>query len=213
MTIEKFDEMIRKSKEALDAVNAEIKALLQRDSEIDAEIAAAAEAGDVALYKANKAAKDDVAISLHVKRTRADKLSKPVTKEDAFAAWDNYVGGHNKKLKKALADFAAERDKFNAMYAALVDLQNEACVAREHLAAAVDVDPDSFKMDTIPCASGLETLGLLSLGGSNIKDPDANYYLACYSRKTGRNLLALYGGGREPETLKVTRVVHMKRSV
>lgn len=213
MTVEKFDEMIRKDKEAREAVGAEIKALLRRDSELDAEIAAAAEAGDVELYKVKKAEKDDVAIALHVKRARADKLSKPATKEDAFAAWDNYVGGHNKKLKKAVAEFEAEREKFNAMYAALVDLQNDACVVRERLAAAVDVDPDSFKMDTIPCATGVSALGLLNLGGISSKDPDANYYLACYSRKTGHDFVSLYDGRQEPEAFKVARVVHMKRSV
>ena len=191
MTVQKFDELVKKDKELLEKLSADIAALLAREAELDAEMSAAAEAGDDVLYRAKKKEKEDVSDSIFVKRSFKDKLSPSVDKDMAIEAWKDYTKDYNKRMQKAIDDFAAAKEKFLSMYAEMIDFQEDACLTRERLSAATGAPVNSFAMLTIPYKSGRGDIGALDLFGVSIADPDACYYLSDYSIKTGiKNLSA-----------------------
>ena len=87
MTVDIFDERVKKDKEKLANLEAEISALMAQEAELDADMTAAANCGDEALFKAKKAEKEGVSDSIFVKRSFKDRLTSSVTAEDARAAW------------------------------------------------------------------------------------------------------------------------------
>ena len=206
MTVEKFDEMINKEKSEIESMRAEISRLLQREAELNAEMNAAAESGNVELFKAKKAEKDDVSASIYVKRSCLDKAKGTDHRAEAVEAWNTFAAEYNKKLKNALADIGKQKERLCSLYSDAVDLQNAALTIRERLADAVGMDSKTkFNMDFIPCAAGIEAFGLLSLSGVSVKDPDAVYYLSCYSQRNQKRLVAY--SEVEPEVDRIFKVV------
>ncbi len=190
MTVQKFDELVKKDKELRDKLSADIAALLAREAELDAEMSAAADAGDDVLYRAKKKEKEDVSDSIFVKRSFKDKLSPSVDKDSAAAAWKDYTKDYNKRMQKAIDDFADAKEKLCALYSEMIDYQKDACSTRERLASATGTPVESFVMLTIPYQRGLNVLGALKIANVNLIDPDACYYLSVYSKKNGVNNLA-----------------------
>lgn len=210
MTIEKINELVAQSKKKKEELTAEVDALLFQEAALDAEAHSAADSGNVELYLAKMEEKDKISKTLFVKRNFLDKQALAVTKEDCRAAWENYVPGYNKRLQKALADFADEKAKLCRLYSAAVDLQREALAVREHLAETVGDNKDSYTMEFIPVRNALSN-GNLRLGGFNCCDPDANYYLSDYAMRNNVSL-APFGGVPNPEAERITSVVVMHKS-
>ena len=128
-------------------------------------------------------------------------------KNEAKEAWADYSGDYNKRMKKAVSDFKAEKEKFLKMYSDMVDMQREALATRRRIARIAEADENSFSMEFIPCRSGINTAGLLRLGGFACMDADAAYYLAHHCEKNNKNLV---GGGypdRDREEARISCVV------
>lgn len=199
MTIDAFFAADKKRRENLDA---EIKELLQRIADLEADAGAAAAAGDAVTYKAKLQAKADAETDLFVKRT-----CLTVTLDDAMSAWDNYVPGYNTSLKKAIAAYEEKKAALLKAYSDMVDIQRAALAIREDLSAAVGASAESFKMDCLPVMSRYDMPGALRLSGFNCPDPDACYYLACRAAKNNVNYAALMISTPDPEHVKVWNTV------
>ena len=208
MTVERFDELVKQDKEQRERLADEIAALMAKEAELETEMNAAANCGDEALYKAKKAEKESVSDSIFVKRSFKDRLTASVDADAARDAWADFVKAYDKKMEKAIQDFAAEKEKFIQMYSAMIDLQKDACAVRERLSGAVGAPVSSFRMVTIPVQSGTSIKGALKLGNVDIHDPDAVYYLSCYAQKTGAQLVFFDGTTPiDPEYGRVKTVV------
>lgn len=205
MTIEKFDELVKKDKEQRERLADEIAALMAKEAELETEMNAAANCGDEALYKAKKAEKESVSDSIFVKRSFKDRLTASVDADAARDAWADFVKGYDKNMTKAIQDFAAEKEKFLKMYSDMVDLQKGACAVRERLGSAVGLPVSSFAMVTIPVQTGANVKGALKLGGVNeVVDPDVCYFLSNYIQKTGACLV--YFDGTKPINPELARL-------
>lgn len=208
MTVDAFYEKIAADKERRESLESEIKVLLQRVADLEADAGAAAAAGDTVAYKAKLQEKADAETDLFVKRTCVDNLKNSATKEDALAAWGNYAPGYNAALKKALAAYAEKKAELLKAYSDLVDLQRAALAIREDLSAAVGASAESFKMDCVPAMSRYDLPGALKLSGFNCPDPDACYYLACRAAENNVNYAAsLMNSAPDPEHVKVWNTV------
>lgn len=208
MTIDTFYEKVAADKARRESLDAEIKELLQRIADLEAEAGAAAAAGDAVTYKAKLQAKVDAETDLFVKRTCSDNMKDSVTVDDALAAWGNYVPGYNTSLKKATAAFEEKKAALLKAYSDMVDIQRAALAIREDLSAAVGASAESFKMDCIPAMSRYDLPGALRLSGFNCPDPDACYYLACRAAENNVNYAAaLMIGASDPEHVKVWNTV------
>ena len=213
MTVEKFDELVKNDKELRERLSAEISALMEEEARLDAEMIAAAEVGNEALFKSLKAKKTDAEDSIFVKRAFLDKLKAPVDEAAARDAWSDFVKAHDKRMTKAIEAFAAEKEKFLQMYSDMIDLQKDACAVRERLGSAVGLPASSFGMVTIPVQSGANIKGALKLGNVDIHDPDAVYFLSCYAQKTGAQLVFFDGSTPiDPEYARVKTVVANRKA-
>ena len=189
MTFDKILEIIERDRATRDKLNAEIQELILKESAFDAEMKAAAEAGNVDLFieKSNEKAK--VTSAIFVKRSYFDKLSSSVSTEMAKDAWTNYTADYDKRLVRAVSAFEAEKEKLFKMYSDMIDMQQEACAVREQLANAVSLNSDAFMLKTVPVQRGANVKGALRIGGTSILDPDFCYYLSHYIIKSGNNLI------------------------
>lgn len=213
MTVEHFEELVKKDREQRERLNADISALMEREASLDGEMIAAANSGDETLFKSLKAEKQNVTDSIFVKRSFRDRLTMSVTVDDARAAWADFVKGYDKRMSAALAEFAAEKERFLQMYSDLVDLQKNACAVRERLSEATGAPVSSFSMVTIPVQKGANTKGALKLGNVTIIDPDAVYYLSNHVQKTGVQLVYLDGSTPiDPEYARLKTVVENCKS-
>ena len=205
MTIKEFDKLIEEDKKKKEALSAEVEELVRQECQLNAEAMTAANAGDVDTYIAKKAAKDKVSATLFVKRKCLDRLGDAVTKEDSRAAWKDYASDYNKRMKKALADFNAEKAKLCKMYSDMVDLQRDALATRERLAVTVDDDKNAYTMEFIPVRDGNDC-GSIGMSAVGYKDPDAIYYLSDYAQRNNKNFVPIFGEF-DPEYIKITSVV------
>lgn len=193
MTIEKIREAVDRDKALKDNMQVEIDKLTKQIEKLESECQAANDAGDVDTYYQKLQEKEKTAAALHVKKAYLEKISSvvPVSDTAAREAWKSYVSVFNAKLDKQMSAFKAKRDELNAMYAAMVDLQNDACKTREFLARVSGI-PFEFKTFEMHKLSDLTRLpietrfttkrGAIKLDGFNCDDPDAVYYLACYEQ-------------------------------
>lgn len=193
MTLEQLKERIRENEEKREKLKTEISNLLKREAELNSAAIAAAESGSVEDYVAKMAEKKKVTDSIFVKRSCMDKITTSPDEADIESAWKSYTATYNKQLAKSQAAFNAEKEKLCKLYSDMVELQSEACAVREYLGDLLGLNNDHiqrrFEMDYIPARNGISEIGLLKLGGSFLVDPDANYFLANYSIKTGKNFL------------------------
>ena len=192
MTIDEFNKKVAADKKRRENLDAEIKELLQRIADLEADAGAAAAAGDTVTYKAKLQERADAETDLFVKRTCSDNMKNSVTQDDALAAWNNYVPGYNSSLKKAIAAFEEKKAALLKAYSDMVDIQRAALAIREDLSAAVGASAESFKMDCLPVMSAYHLPGALRLVGFNCPDPDACYYLACHAKENNLNYVVVH---------------------
>ena len=210
LTIEKFFSNIAQNKAQRDDLAAEINSLVKKEGELTSAANEAAATGDVDAYMAKKAELDRCTATLYVKRAVSNNMTAVASKEDAREAWSNYAADYDRQMKKKLADFEAEKEKFLQMYSDLVDFQKAALEIRERLAETVGENADDFGMTFIPVRSDpTKEFGLLKLVGYSCGDPDSCYYLSNYANKNKKTLVASYinGIGRDPEEARICSVV------
>ena len=190
MTIKDIDKQVEATKDAREKL-----AKTQRENEAQAKeyrakADAAATAGDMATYKEFKALAEDAEDMAYVcKKQLEAEQSSPVTLEQTQAAWADYAADFNKKLAAKLRKFEAAKAEMLKEYAEAVELQREALVVRERMAGysgklplAVEGEgklASLYPMDYIRCTRGME-YPMVTIGGSDIKDADAVYYLASF---------------------------------
>lgn len=144
----------------------------------------AAAAGDVASYRELKALAEDAEAVAYVCGKQLDaEQDKAVTPEQTQEAWADYAEAYNKKLAAKLKKMQAAKMEYLKDYMEAVDLQREACLTRERLAAYAEVKPHRvegfYQMDYIPCNTMLNgRKPLISLSGTPLNDPDAVALLA-----------------------------------
>lgn len=222
MTYQKFIELTKKDAEERQKLQDEIATLMEEEAKIDAEMKVVADQGDVDRYLGLSAEKETIAKKIYVKRTFQDKRLPLVCESDALEAWKDYVTGHNKRIKEAIASFEAEKKVLCAMYSEMVDIQNAACIARELLSNAVGVPATNFKMETIPFIDQRTDLSnenynyITHLNGlTGVADPDVCYYLSNHLKKTGEKIFIYSAsdiGNRSPEADRITNVVIKQKS-
>lgn len=216
MTIKEIDEKVQ-----ADILNQQIMTEKQKTAErnaqnLNAEAEAAAVAGDLDKYrelKTKAVEQEEIAYVLGKQIERGETRIDP---DDISDAWNRYRADYEKKLHAGLKSFRETKLTMLRKYAEMVSLQRDACATRERLARYIGstVTPLAagkdkgleirFLMDCIPCAEN-GTAGNLSIQGSDIRDPDAAYYLS----SLGKEALAL---ARDPEAQTVRNVVRYHRA-
>ena len=221
MTIEKIRDMVNQDQKVKATARAEVEALTKKMVDLEAECQAAVDAGNVDGYYAKLQEKEKTAAALHVKKAYLEKINSllPVSEDAVHEAWRGYVSGYNAKLDKQMAAFKAKRDELNAMYSAMVDLQQNACEMREFLAAVASI-PDyeigrKFKMECLPTMPRSNITwsndpGLITISGIDCADPDAVYYLACYEQN--HNCRISSGYNELEEAVRIQHVVCNQKS-
>ena len=179
--IEKQMEVTEKAREQLAKTKQENE---EQAKKYRAKADEAAAAGDVASYKELKALAEDAEAVAYVCGKQLDaEQDKAVTPEQTQEAWEEYAEAYNKKLAAKLKKMQTAKAEYLKEYMEAVDLQREACLTRERLAAYAEVKPHRldvfYQMDYIPCNTMLNgRKPLISLNGTPLNDPDAVALLA-----------------------------------
>lgn len=218
MTVEKIRDMVNENQKVKNTTRAEVENLIKKMADLEKECQDAVDAGNVEAIYQKLQEKETTEAALRVKQSFQEKIDGilPVTEAAAREAWENYVSPYNKKLVKAMAEFKAKRDELNAMYSAMVDLQQKACETREFLTAAAGV-PDLVKTFKMECLPAMPTRnigwsndpGLITISGCDCADPDAVYYLACYEQNHNCRISAYK---KPEEAVRIQHVVGNQRT-
>lgn len=209
-----FSDILMKAKAAADAKR-QLKEEAQRAEEekrrLQGEADAAIDAEDIDRYLSLKQQMERNDAAFLIRKRRLEKEAAPVSQEDAKAEWDKYVPGYEKALKKALADVNAKRSAYFKSYFEAVELQAEACEARENLCSMIGIVPEPmggmcdslFPMPTIPITSGAE--GITLRGPIGVQDRDVAF-LTSYMSSTPLEYT------KNPSIMRILSVVNRKRS-
>ena len=211
--IEKLFELADKQKEQRDALALEINGLKAKEETLKAEALEAAKEGNTELYLAKEGERSKVSAEIFVKGSHLDSLPSAVSKDQAADAWAEYAADYGAKLKKALDEFAKEKEKLSSMYDNLIDMQDDALMLREKLGRIINSGSDVFRMDYIPCRAGFSAKGLLTLGNvPTLRDPDAVYNIALWSIRNDRPVFDVRGGNLDAYVQKVVSVLASHKS-
>ena len=185
VTIETLQQKADKAKQFKEDLEKRIAAAETRITGLEAEADIAAANGEIEAYREAKAqielANDEISVSL----AQLEAGLFDVTQPETIDAWWAYCSTYSPKLKKQLQEVDRARDSYLSAYKAAVDLQREACAARERLAGFIGMTKDDLQ---IPILYPLETAikcrtaadgaaGLLRTGGTTASDPDLVFYL------------------------------------
>lgn len=213
-SVEKLFELAEIDKAKRESVAREIDELKRKEEALNAEALEAARSGNTELYLDKTHEKDKLTAEIFVKGSFLDSLPPAVTKESAVSAWNEYTAEYNPRLKKAVEEFAKEKEKLCSMYNDLLEMQDAALQLRERLGQIIKTDLDYssvFRMEYIPCRAGYDAKGLLTLGGlPTVKDPDAVYMVSAWSIRTGKPPFGI-DGLLDPEVQRVISVLAAHR--
>ena len=204
-TIEKIRTMIAEHHAGRKALENEIADLLKQESELAAQAEAAADAGNVDSYMDLAGKSNLVSATIFVKRKQMDKTPGKALPDDvAREAWADYAADYNKALKKKLDEYGRMKQKLCQMYGDLLDYQNEALNIRLLFSNNSTVPAEAFRMEFIPVKGyGEHPRGNISIGGCNIHDPDAVFFLSDYCIKNS----VIFGTGKIDPTLSKVQCV------
>lgn len=137
----------------------EQKQAAEKEAGIYAEkMEAAADAGDLAAYKAAKAAKEDAEGVAYIAGRQITKTAHAVGEAEIRDAWESFRTEYEKTLAKQLAELEKARAAYLKAFREAVESQNGAFVQREKLADLLtgisenghQVNPDTLAVKTIP---------------------------------------------------------------
>ena len=152
-SITDIDLMVKSAAENAARIEAETETAEKEKASLMAQANAAAEAGDLPLYRKLKAQVDALDDAAFVRAAQLKKLSRGVSESDVRGAWSNYAADHDKTLASMLSDLEKKKAAFLDAYKACMDKQRDALVVRERLAGYIESDPASFGMQFIPFAA------------------------------------------------------------
>lgn len=164
----------------------------QRKAAEEAAQAAAAD-GDQNLFYRHKNEAHECADKIEFLTARLERLRqlKVVDREDAAETWAAYTKEYNGKLSHKLEELEQVKAQFLKIYAELLELQAGMLRSREQLNSFTGSETNpanaegakAYHAQMIPVKNGAMTRGLLSLGGTSLKDPDACYYLSMIAQQ------------------------------
>ena len=137
----------------------EQKQAAEKEAGIYAEkMEAAADAGDLAAYKAAKAAKEDAEGVAYIAGRQITKTAHAVGEAEIRDAWESFRTEYEKTLAKQLAELDKARAAYLKAFREAVESQNSAFVQREKLADLLtgisengaQVNQDTLAVKTIP---------------------------------------------------------------
>lgn len=215
-SVEKLFELAEIDKTKRESVAREIDELKRKEEALSAEALAAARSGNTELYLEKTREKDKLTAEIFVKGSFLDSLAPAVTQESAVSAWNAYAADYNPRLKKAVEEFAKEKEKLCGMYNDLLEMQDAALQLREQLGRIIKINSDVgsvFRMDYIPCRAGFSAKGLLTLGNvPTLRDPDAVYNIALWSIRNDRPVFDVRSGNLDAYVQKVVSVLASHKS-
>lgn len=191
MKLKDIDKKYEEANEKLVSVRNLRNEALKLSEEYSRKAEEAAGTGDVDKYMELDAMSNKQKALAYVYQKQIEQLGTVnVSKSEAIEAWNDYAKSYAKTMKALSDEFQKEKEKLLKKYAEMVDLQDEACKARERLGSYIGKNKQNlqmgggydnlFPMEYIQClgtGNGVNSL-LTSLSGATIKDPDAVYYLS-----------------------------------
>lgn len=160
-------------------------AQLQADKErLEKEADAAAQGGELSLYREKRDAAQLATDTLFVRSKQIEKLSVLRTEVEAKAAWKEYADGYNKTFAKSWAAYEKARQDLCAAFLEIVNAQNEALRMRAKCAECAGI-PDDGKGFSPSGYDRILPMNLIPDERDNInkaypvyaKGPDATFFL------------------------------------
>lgn len=148
MKFDKLEKLYNSIIEKKEKLEQDVKAQEAAKEQKEAEMLAAADAGDLERYKALKAEVDDLEARLFINNTQLRKIGTGALDEaEVVKAWDKYAAEYNKKFEKMLADYEDARSALYDKFMKLVDFQAEALRNRERCGYLMGMDPAPIATD------------------------------------------------------------------
>lgn len=132
-------EQARADKAALEQDMASLKADKER---LEGEAEAAAQEGNIPLYREKRDAAQLAGDTLFVRSKQAEKLKILATEDEAKAAWKDYAESYNKGFAKSWATYEKARRDLCAAFLEIVNAQNEALRMRAKCAECAGIPDD-----------------------------------------------------------------------
>ena len=187
----KIQELERKVEAAAEAArkNAEADRRDELDkAKLQEQMNAAAEAGDLPLYRKLKEQITEIEDAGVVRRAHFKKISASVTKEEVTGAWGAFASDYGKQLSSKKAAFEKHMKAAEDAYREMVECQHNAFAQRQKLAGYIGLDPVSMgqvnpeleRVFPMPyLASGAVPVDDVSVrvGGLGILEPVVAWYI------------------------------------
>lgn len=176
----KDHEQAKADKAALEQEMATLKADKER---LEGEAEAAAQEGNIPLYREKRDAAQLKADTIFVRNKQAEKLKVLATEAEAKAAWKDYAESYNKAFAKSWAAYEKARRDLCAAFLEIVNAQNEALRMRAKCAECAGIPDDGgfmspsgydriLHMDMIPDEQKRQRLA----GQIFTKGPDVDFF-------------------------------------
>ena len=160
---------------------------------IQKEATAAAEAGDMAEFEAKQADLAAAEQKLRFYEIRSEKLkSTPVADVEEIAGiWTSFAASYNKEMTRMHNQYEKQKEALCGLYEQMIDQQMKMLLLRDKLAAYINGGKQGrlnmFSAYQLPCRNAADTpSGLLTMGGTMIKDPDAVFAMSAHLIATGK---------------------------
>ena len=182
-TYQEIERIEAERKAQLASIEQEAAKIRSLISAIQKEATAAAEEDNMALYEAKQADLAAAEQKLRFYEIRSDKLkSTPVVDAEEIAGiWKSFADSYSKEMTRLHNQYEKQKEALCGLYEQMIDRQAEMLLLREKLGGYLALDDPSnlLKAYQLPCRSAANTTGgLLSMGGSNLKDPDALFAMS-----------------------------------
>lgn len=142
--LEKLQKKVDESQKNKARLEAEINDLREKQSELDAKAEKMAEAGDVDGYLRVKGQADRAGAELHVKELQLKKADLPVEKEEALAAWNEFIKSADAAFEKKFEAYKKARQELGAMLKDIVRERENAKQMRDLLVSYCGVNKGSM---------------------------------------------------------------------
>ena len=189
--IKEIDRLAELRRNEAAELEARSEVLPTRIAEADEKASSAAEAGDMGAFDAAAVERDSLRREQEFVKIRLKKLrTSPAVDPDRVAsAWGDYRKSYDERMLKAIAEFEKSKRKMLDAYSAMVAMQEESSSIRKRFGAYVGGDVMSltarFPAKMIPLrAANATNVGIVSMAGTPLRDPDAVYYIADFVLNT-----------------------------
>lgn len=140
MTIKDLEKKIAKHQAEIADLTAKIAAEESAADKYAEAAEAAAVAGNVEEYRANKNAEQNARDIAFVLNTQLERMDRSASREDILAAWADYCADYGKKFDTMYKKMETARKEYEDLFMSIVDGQSEALGIRESLGAMMGID-------------------------------------------------------------------------